>query len=571
MAHAPTPPSIHLLVEVLARNLLPDPLLPCLASTLNLYAHLILFSRQLSDDAEQILSLHNSLLKDNESSGVRDVEALVGERGCLTEVEGPRVNDVKRRSVEKMFRLSVEIRKHHIARLLSTRGALLSRAHTLIDHYFPEFSVEEKSYKQHPHLHISSMTRPEAKMIADIRKQVLSWVVDAEKVLAADDFERPLRYDIFIPGQFKASVHAKALAESMCVEARRVIRDAEDIQAILANDGSWDWQAYAAELENRGKMKEQERKRKEKVRRRHTFPAQLASHLPAPASSRGSTVSPFTEASPPAVPLTPPPARHRARESLPQSQAGLHGLFERGPSPEPTPDHVNSLPRLSFSTGKRKSLGGPSSISRSAAQVKTQETPSHAALLRHGSGPPINWKVKRERFSYKSSDNEDSGSEKEVVASIVPTKKASPAREHIRSPRFVPSSTPPREFSSPMPPPTRPPAKTVPAKAAAGSSRLAQAGAVAGPSRIPASSLPVAASGKANKPETSERHQSPKKQDVFTPSGPASKRKELPASGSAGASSKKRVRQSYGLEGPDFTAPVSELRLKKKAKPRATG
>ncbi|ODO09214.1 hypothetical protein I350_02814 [Cryptococcus amylolentus CBS 6273] len=575
MAQSPTPPTIHLVFDALTRNLLPDPLLPCLASTLNLYAHLILFSRQLSDDAEQILNIHNQLLIENESRGVQDGEALVGERGCLTEVEGLRVSEVKRRSVEKMFRLSVEIRKHHIARLLSTKGALLSRAHTLIDHYFPDYSLEKKSYKQHAHLHISSMTKPEAKVVAEGREQVLSWVEDAEAVLAADDYERPLRYDIFIPDQFKASVHAKALAESMCAEAERIIRDAEDIQAILANDGSWDSQAYEAELKNRGKKKGDVEKKKEKARRRHTLPARSVNRSPAPESTRNPTPSPPRDILPPAIPLTPPPARHRARESLPLPE--LHRVHDRGPSPDPTPAHVKSLPRRSFSTGKKTSLRG-SSISRVVTQVEAQETPSHAALPRRESGPPrppINWKVNRERFSHMSSDSEDSSGEKEVAASINPTtsrttEKAS-VLQTIESPRFVPSSPPRRVSSSPVPPPTKPAARTIAVKAAAGSSRLSHSNAVAGPSRIPASSLPATANGRAYEPRVSDGHKTAKERDLATPSGTASKAEGSQRANDAEASSKKRVRQSYGFAGPDFTAPVGQERPKKKAKPRATG
>ncbi|WVO13327.1 hypothetical protein L204_100941 [Cryptococcus depauperatus] len=295
-------PSLELLLESLRAHLQPTPIKALLPSCLNIFAHLLLFSRQLASDASNVLETQREWDRYAEQKGSNRKDNRA--ESMLDEMERMRIQKVANassRREEIMVGLSIEMRKHHIAHLLANLKSDPLIIRPTLDLYFPP-RLETIETSKNAELFISSMTEREVRLLREERLRLEEWQDDAEQMFKAK--ELPLRYEAYFSDGINSTQHGNWLGRSMVVLAEHIVQDAHDIHAIIANDGTWDKDDWYINTKIRGNrddimLKEIEEKSK--------------------------------------IPLVGLPIA--LRESL-----------------SPDPVHVRSLPRLAFTNGSNKRL-----------------------------------------------------------------------------------------------------------------------------------------------------------------------------------------------------------------------
>nr|ODO02393.1 hypothetical protein L204_01127 [Cryptococcus depauperatus CBS 7855] len=320
-------PSLELLLESLRAHLQPTPIKALLPSCLNIFAHLLLFSRQLASDASNVLETQREWDRYAEQKGSNRKDNRA--ESMLDEMERMRIQKVANassRREEIMVGLSIEMRKHHIAHLLANLKSDPLIIRPTLDLYFPP-RLETIETSKNAELFISSMTEREVRLLREERLRLEEWQDDAEQMFKAK--ELPLRYEAYFSDGINSTQHGNWLGRSMVVLAEHIVQDAHDIHAIIANDGTWDkddWYINTKIRGNRDDIMLKEIEEKSKICTVNNYRLSLS-----------------------------PSGYKRSKSKRPrQPLVGLPIALRESLSPDPV--HVRSLPRLAFTNGSNKRL-----------------------------------------------------------------------------------------------------------------------------------------------------------------------------------------------------------------------
>ncbi|WVN85704.1 uncharacterized protein L203_100854 [Cryptococcus depauperatus CBS 7841] len=219
-------PSLELLLESLRAHLQPTPIKALLPSCLNIFAHLLLFSRQLASDASDVLETQREWDRYAEQKGsnrkVNRAESMLDE---MERMRIQKVANASSRREEIMVGLSIEMRKHHIAHLLANLKSDPLIIRPTLDLYFPP-RLETMETSKNAELFISSMTEREVRLLHEERLRLEEWQDDAEQMFKAK--ELPLRYEAYFSDGINSTQHGNWLGRSMVVLAEHIVQDAHD-------------------------------------------------------------------------------------------------------------------------------------------------------------------------------------------------------------------------------------------------------------------------------------------------------------------------------------------------------
>ncbi|WVQ83619.1 hypothetical protein IAT38_005760 [Cryptococcus sp. DSM 104549] len=365
------------IISALEAHLLPTPSWPLLTSALSLFAHIQQFAAQLQSDAHRALGTQRERREEMGKLGVEEEVQIA--RGLLDERGERRVKAVSEREGEVMFKASLELRKHHVAAIL-TSGIQFSaqRTQQLIDAYFPDLSIDdETSWTSSPHRFIRCMSRAQAKELMKYRRTVMGWYDDAKQT--AEDGQPPMRWkDLYHGRKDRGKAQLAQLIADIMREAREVWADAGDFRAIVLNDGSYDHEAWEREMELRRKgMVGVVRNEISLKDRRRTLGAPPRPKMDSPEPTSSTPASkPQPKRSRQSLPnLISPPRRSPAFTprfmNRPQSALSVHG----SPSTSsPLTAHTQTRPtsKAGPSPESAKKVSAPISPQKPASPVKPQ-------------------------------------------------------------------------------------------------------------------------------------------------------------------------------------------------------
>ncbi|WVF67160.1 hypothetical protein IAT40_001906 [Kwoniella sp. CBS 6097] len=237
-------PSPALIIQALKAQLLPTPLYPQLASSLQLLAHLHLLRCKIHKEAMAVLKLHRRLRKKLDELGYGDRHKVV--LGILNQVEGEEVQvihntyEAKMRNGETLLALSLDLRKFYIAKLLSTPKMPIEKVKWMVDSYLPD--IAGVNIVAHKTLYIRCMTSKEPGIYERYRGTVLDWCAKAEEH-AKNKTAAPLEWTTLYPTdkhKDDSTTRQERLVDDILRAAQQIADDVQTLEQIFihANPGN---------------------------------------------------------------------------------------------------------------------------------------------------------------------------------------------------------------------------------------------------------------------------------------------------------------------------------------------